>query len=279
MWKLIKGTGRLVVNTVNLLETGVNALNEAAEELQQSTAIWAAEEQVELQKKQIQRLGGASPRELSEAYQTLVERLEKLRRLKPGDPSINGQLGDARAHKLQQENQRNRVDEEHYPEGSLKRRLPRRDGRLHGQCEAWYPGGSKRWEAGFSQGKAHGGGVIWHPDGKQWIKYAVKTEAPHFVATLWPTDDEITMHIEGDLAKQRQLRAEVRYQGVRFGPVKFAHGEIRSSRLFFFLSSALKVMLRPRLWGGWKAKAERFESLGDETERAFAIFEEIKTLS
>ncbi|MGB2521628.1 hypothetical protein OLL83_000404 [Shewanella algae] len=278
MWNLIKGTGRLVVNSINLMETGVNALNEAAEELRRSTEIWAAEESVKFQLKQINRMESAPASELSKAYEVLIERLEEVRTLKPHDSFVAQQLTDARTHRQQQELKRHTTTEQQYPQEGLKNRFNRRDEMLHGLCEAWYPNGIKNWEARFVEGK-----VLtckaWRDDGQRWFKYDVEDEASEVISTFWAAGEQVILKLKRNSNKKGVITSEIYLEGVCLGAIKTLNGKICTHYALFVTRALIAFLCNPRLWYGWDKKNALIQNFKLDMDAGCNLFEEIKALN
>ncbi|NVK41169.1 MAG: hypothetical protein HWE39_07985 [Oceanospirillaceae bacterium] len=60
---------------------------------------------------------------------------------------------------------RDELETELYADGSVKRYLEKRDGRLHGQVQAWYPSGKPEYRIAFIEGDFVGRAEYWREDG------------------------------------------------------------------------------------------------------------------
>ncbi|MGE6569784.1 hypothetical protein ACQKE9_14705 [Shewanella vesiculosa] len=280
MFKLIKSTGRLFVNSVNVLDAGVNILNKSAYELNHSMEKWSLEQSISYQYKKIDAMKEATHSELSEEYNVLIKYLESLQKIKPYENAITEQLDLANSRRQLSEQKRKTLDEFYFEGNQLKTSLPRLDGRLHGLAKSWYQDGTKRWQAQFLDGNISGEGNAWHPDGSRWFEYNRNIESKHVVVTVWPSNfDELSVRLVKSTDVKSKMNVEINFKGVHWGPIYYANGKIISSFFIFGLKSIIKIVMHPRLWKGLRTDVKRFQCLEEDAQMFQIIFHEISSLT
>jgi len=263
MRSFLKESGKLLANGIELCAQGANALADAADELSKKAEILRAENAVNCQLRMIDLKQGESPKAIVKEYEVLIDLLNNLLILKPDDfESITEQLDNAKKEMELCERRRYTVHDEYNPEGELNKRIRRKDGLLHGACDAWYPGGEKMWTASFVKGKPVGYANIWHRNGKLRAQIIFNPEIKRWELTRWYDDGKILSE-EKYYEANKVLLIKIRLNnGICLGNLKYIDGKRKSNHYLAVIKKLFDIKF-------WKLSKDE-----KEIERLLGVFQE-----